>query len=243
MSLSVFQRQLLGLHESALQERGGHRLQAPVWAALQCLTDAAVEAGFRLEVASAYRSYERQLAIWNTKLAGGRPVLDDDDQVVDLATLSEEECIRCVLRFSAMPGASRHHWGTDLDVFDAAAVGDDYRVQLSLAEVAASGPFGPLHEWLDQRIAAGESFGFYRPYDEDRGGVAAERWHLSYAPLAMPYEQASSAEVLRLAWLESGLENLAAREVLDSQLESLFERFVMRVAEPPDNALNYLPPA
>jgi len=243
LSLSVFQRQLLGLHDSALQERGGHRLQVPVWAALQSLTDAAVEVGFRLEIASAYRSYERQLAIWNAKLAGERPVLDDDDQVVDLVTLSEEECVRCVLRFSAMPGASRHHWGTDLDVFDAAAVDDDYRVQLSLAEVDASGPFGPLHEWLDQRIAAGKSFGFYRPYDEDRGGVAAERWHLSYAPLAIPYEQGSSAEVLRLAWLDSEFGDLGARDVLDSQLESLFERFVLRVAEPPENALKYLPPA
>ncbi|NIM47861.1 MAG: D-alanyl-D-alanine carboxypeptidase family protein, partial [Gemmatimonadales bacterium] len=86
------------------------------------------------------------------------------------------------LRWSALPGASRHHWGTDLDVYDLAARPEGYEVELIPEEVDAGGMFGPLHEWLDGRIAADAAFGFFRPYERDRQGVAPERWHLSYAP-------------------------------------------------------------
>lgn len=206
------------------------------------LTSAAAEAGFKLQIASAYRSYERQRSIWNGKLAGERPVLDDRDHAIDIRTLSDADCLRCVLRFSAIPGASRHHWGTDLDVYDEAAVAEDYQVQLSAAEVSETGPFGALHAWLDQRIAQGRSFGFYRPYDRDRGGVAPERWHLSYAPLASDCEAAVDASLLRTLWRDDTVGGLLAREALEGELESLFERFVTRVAEPPAAALAYLPP-
>ncbi|MDP5054269.1 MAG: M15 family metallopeptidase, partial [Congregibacter sp.] len=233
----------------------------PVWSAFARLAADAAQAGFRLEVASAYRSYERQLGIWNAKLRGERPVVDDADREINLTALSPLDCLACVLRFSAMPGASRHHWGTDIDVFDAAAVDAGYQLQLNAAEVTPGGPFGPLHAWLDQRISEGQSFGFYRPYDQDRGGVARERWHLSFAPLAAPYQQACCPELLRTLWRDAkaalpaglervegiesleSLESLEGAELLDSQLESLFERFVTRVAEPPQAALEYLPPA
>ena len=101
-----------------------------------------------------------------------------------MASLSAEQQLHAILRFSAIPGTSRHHWGTDLDVFDAAALPQDYQLQLSPQEVAPGGMFDPLHCWLDQRMAAGEVHGFFRPYGQDRGGVAPERWHLSYAPMA-----------------------------------------------------------
>lgn len=242
VTLSSFQRQILGLDDGALLARGTQLLQRPVWAALQQLAKAAAEHGFELKVASAYRSYERQLKIWNGKLSGERPVVDDADQKVDMAAMSTEDCIACVLRFSAMPGASRHHWGTDLDVFDAAAVGPDYQVQLSAAEVAANGPFGPMHEWLDQRIAQGRSFGFYRPYDQDRGGVAPERWHLSFAPLAAGYENGCSPDLLRAVWSDSALGEIRGEQALNKRLDALFERFVSRVAVAPEAALGYLPP-
>ncbi|MFT4768713.1 MAG: LAS superfamily LD-carboxypeptidase LdcB [Glaciecola sp.] len=243
MTLSTFQRQLLGLDESALLARGSQQLQRPVWAALARLTEAATEEGFQLKVASAYRSYDRQRNIWNGKLSGERSVVDDTDRAIDMTSMSPEECFACVLRFSAMPGASRHHWGTDIDVFDAGAVNESYQVQLSAAEVAVNGPFGLMHEWLDQRIAQGRSFGFYRPYDKDRGGVASERWHLSFAPLAVDCQRECSADLLRAVWSDKAVGEVSGRQELSQQLESFFERFVARVAEPPKSALEYLPPA
>lgn len=242
MSLTEFQAQLLGLSENGLVEHHGVKLQVPVWGAWRCLTKAAARAGYQLEIASAYRSYERQLTIWNGKLSGERPVVDDEDREVPMASLSLEECLECVLRFSALPGASRHHWGTDLDIYDAAAVAEDYPPRLSAAEVAPSGPFGPMHAWLDEQIVQGNSFGFYRPYNKDRQGVAPERWHLSYAPLAMKYQNGSTVELLQHAWSSAAFGEIKGREVLDRQSTALFERFVMRVAKPSKAALEYLPP-
>jgi hypothetical protein len=218
-------------------------LHARAEAAFSRLRQAAADAGFDLRVASAFRSFERQRQIWNGKLRGERAVLDDRDRPIDLACLDPQQRLECVLRFSAMPGASRHHWGSDIDVFDAAAVTDDYRVRLDLAEVADDGVFGPLHCWLDERIERGESFGFFRPYDRDRGGVAPERWHLSFAPLALIREEALRPEALIGAWRfgqaygAGGVVEEAER--LCEQAEALYERFVRRVAPAPRAALAY----
>ena len=261
MALSAKERRCVGLDDSALRRFEGGLLGADTLCALRRLQEAARSRGFELQVASAYRSLERQRQIWNRKLSGERPVLDDEDREVDLAALPPWERIERVLRFSALPGASRHHWGTEIDVFDAAALAPGERVALNLAEVAPGGRFDALHCWLDERIATGQSFGFYRPYDRDRGGVSPERWHLSYAPDASEMAAAFTARGLVLAWdtLEREAKNaealravvrpredarreseaLALREVLESRLDELIERYVLRVADPPPAALTY----
>ncbi len=257
MPLSIEEQRCLGLDETCLAQSPFGALQPEAAQALGSLQAAAREAGFDLQSASAFRSFERQRLIWNAKVEGRRPVLDDHDAVVDLSPLQPAEQIERILRFSALPGASRHHWGTDVDVFDAAALPDGYRLGLTLAEVAPGGLFDSFHRWLDERIAAGESFGFYRPYDQDRGGVSPERWHLSYAPLAVDLESRISAEALKRAWHEAEVveraegekeagdgetaSGVALREVLEARLEPLLERFVLRVAPPPRAARDYRP--
>jgi LAS superfamily LD-carboxypeptidase LdcB len=222
MQLSA--RQLTGQVESHLEYRDeGRALQAPCWKAFEQLQNAASSAGFDLQIASAFRSFDRQLGIWNSKARGERPVHDDQGVGIDLGPLEPLEKIRAILRFSALPGASRHHWGTDLDVFDAAAVSADYQLQLSPAEVAPDGVFAALHAWLDTRIATGSAFGFQRPYSRDAGGVAPERWHISYAPLAADYPLALTVAVLETALLDSGLELL--QPVLE-QLPEIHRRYV-----------------
>lgn len=232
MGLSAAERRLLGLDATGLVPLDGHLLMPGARDAFLALAQDAAAAGFDLRIASAYRDYARQRLIWNGKLSGERPVIDDTDAPVDIAALMPRERIECVLRFSALPGASRHHWGTDLDVFDGAAVPDDYRLRLDSAEVADDGVFGPMHRWLDERIAGGGSHGFFRPYDRDRGGTAPERWHLSYAPAARIFLGRLSCDLLRRAWDESGTGDLALRDCLEDCLEELFERFVSRVADP-----------
>jgi LAS superfamily LD-carboxypeptidase LdcB len=201
------------------------RLVEPAARAFQRLRARAAAAGFDLVAASTHRSFDRQLHIWNCKAAGIRPVFSDHGAEIDLQALSPAERVHAILRFSALPGASRHHWGTDLDVFDAAAVSGGYRVQLSPDEVEAGGPFAPLHDWLDACMSAGESEGFFRPYNVDRGGVAAERWHLSYAPLARACDGLVTAELLRWGW-DRAKEPLLLRQAVEGELESLVERYV-----------------
>lgn len=225
--------QLTGRDERALVEVApGQRLLPAVADNFMRLQADAREAGFELAVASAYRSFERQRLIWNGKACGERPVHDDCGEPLDTTQLSAAQCLHAIMRFSALPGASRHHWGTDLDVYDAAAMPTGYQLQLSPAEVAPGGLFDPLHRWLDARMAQGHSYGFYRPYAQDCGGVAPERWHLSYAPLARACERAFTVEVLRQCWAQSelGAELALADEVL-AELESLYMRYVRVAAD------------
>lgn len=201
MVVQLSAAQLTGREQSHLVELScGHRLQPVVASAFAALQADALHAGFELAIASSFRSYSRQLAIWNGKASGQRGIHDDAGHPVVIDQLAPEEQLRAILRYSALPGSSRHHWGTDLDVYDAGAIGSDYQLELSPSEVAPGGIFDPLHCWLDRRMAAGESRGFYRPYGADRGGVAPERWHLSYAPLAANCESRLTAQLLLDCW-------------------------------------------
>jgi LAS superfamily LD-carboxypeptidase LdcB len=228
MSRELRNRQLTGLDDSHLVNLAdGHRLQGEVARAFATLQEEARQAGFDLAITSSYRSFTRQLAIWNGKASGTRPVYDDWDRQVSMKQLSGVQRLHAILRFSAIPGTSRHHWGTDLDVYDASAVTPGYQVQLSASEVTAGGVFDPLHSWLDARIAAGESHGFYRPYDKDRGGVAPERWHLSYAPLSVDCAAQWCSEMLVSCWDGEALfEELLLRPEIEAELVGLIARYV-----------------
>jgi LAS superfamily LD-carboxypeptidase LdcB len=190
------------------------------------LHEAARAAGFDLQILSGFRSFAQQLAIWNRKATGQRAVLDSDATPLDITRLSASELVFAILRWSALPGASRHHWGTDLDVYDRAAQPAGYEIELIPEEVNAGGMFGPLHEWLDARIAAGSAFGFIRPYDADRGGVAPERWHLSYAPVADAYLRRLTPGVLRAAVERAEIE---LKDVILQRLDDVYRRFVINV--------------
>jgi len=229
--ISLLAATIVGQVESHLCGAGdAARLGAPVHRdalhAFQELKDAAAAAGFDLRILSGFRSFEQQLAIWNRKATGQRAVLDSDARPLDISRLSDRELMLAILRWSALPGASRHHWGTDVDVYDEAARPTGYDVDLVPDEVNPGGMFGPLHAWLDERITTGASFGFYRPYDLDRGGVAPERWHLSYAPVASGYLRHLTTGLLR-----STIEQ-AEMQLKDTVLEHLDEihtRFVSNV--------------
>jgi len=194
------------------------------------LKEDARRGGFDLQVLSGFRSFERQLSIWNRKALGVLPVLDSDAQPLEIEGLSGEELVFAILRWSALPGASRHHWGTDLDVFDAAARPEGYEIELIPEEVDSGGMFGPLHDWLDRRIAASEAHGFFRPYDKDRTGVAPERWHLSQGPVAGPLEQRLSVGLLRETVLRADIE---LKEVIVGNLDEIYMRFVTNIGRPP----------
>ena len=197
------------------------------------LQSQAAQQGFDLQICSGFRSFERQLHIWNGKLSGLRPVVDQAGNPIVLEALSPWDQIQAVLRWSALPGASRHHWGTDFDIYDAAAMPEGYQIQLTPEEVEGAGIFAPMHDWLDSCASkdntginsAGRDsvYGFYRPYGTDKGGVAPERWHLSYGPIADIYAREHSAEVIAERLI--GSELLLLGTVLE-HLDEIVQRFV-----------------
>ena len=188
------------------------------------LRSAARAAGFDLSILSGYRSFEEQLSIWNRKASGKLAVLGSDAQPLDITKLSAEELVFAILRWSALPGASRHHWGTDIDIYDMAARPVGYEVQLIPTEVDAGGMFAPLHEWLDQRIADKAAYGFFRPYDIDRHGVAPERWHLSYAHVALESARMLTRDLLAQTIQQADMQ---LKDFVLAHLGTIYERFVI----------------
>lgn len=187
----------------------------------------AVRAGIDLRPVSSFRDFDRQLLLWNRKWNGERPLYDRAGTQLDGATLSDAERVDAILCWSAVPGGSRHHWGSDIDVIDAAAMPPDYQVQLLPSEYAPGGVFGKLTDWLDRNM---RRFGFHRPYASDRGGAGIEPWHLSYGPVARRAIEDLSLPVLRRAI--AGSELLGKEFVLD-RLPEIYTRFILAVDAPP----------
>ena len=218
------QQLLLGLDERELVESPllACSVHRQVLDPLHFLAQRAASAGFMLKVASSYRSFERQLLIWNNKARGLRPVLNDVGVPIDINTLNDRDKVFAILRWSALPGASRHHWGTDIDVYGAAQLDPTYQLQLTLEETQGSGPFAEFHRWLSDELTYGNSE-FVRPYAQDRGGIAPEPWHLSYAPLANIFARQFSLELLYGQLQQTELE---LKDTVLTHLEEIYTRFI-----------------
>jgi zinc D-Ala-D-Ala carboxypeptidase len=118
-------------------------------------------------VQSSTRNFYDQKNIWDGKWSGTITVMGRS-----LNKTIQDPLKRAVeiLKFSSMPGTSRHHWGTD---FDLNVLSDDY---------FETGEGKVLYRWLQQNA---HRFGFCQPYTAGRNkGYNEEKWHWSYIPLA-----------------------------------------------------------
>jgi LAS superfamily LD-carboxypeptidase LdcB len=190
---------------------------------VKALYAAAEQEGMELRIVSSYRDFDRQLGIWNAKFRGERPLLDREGRLLMAADLDEKARVDAILLWSALPGASRHHWGTDFDVVDGAAMPPDYQPQLTVAEFTGEGPFVRLNDWLGLNLAR---FGFFRPYMTDRGGVHPEPWHLSYAPVSGPALARLTLDVLYDAVAKS---EMLGREHVLTRLPEIHAKYVMAI--------------
>lgn len=217
------QDQLLGLDEShlILVGRGPHRLTAATAAAFNDMQVAAACEGHNLQAASSWRGFERQLAIWNGKWRGERPLLDANNQPLDALQLDDGERLHAILRWSALPGTSRHHWGTDLDIYDPDRLPADTRLALEPWEYEGNGWFAELSAWLGDHM---NDFGFFLPYVmpvKDACGVAFEPWHISFAPEAA--DQRLDPDALALCLQQADIEGKAT---ILAHLDEILARYV-----------------
>ncbi|MFL0803708.1 MAG: M15 family metallopeptidase [Agarilytica sp.] len=188
---------------------------------IAALKQSAKKAGFDLRLASGYRSFERQLKIWNEKANGLRPVLDKNEVPLDVKHLTKKELMFAILRWSALPGASRHHWGTDFDIYDASSIDDAYPLQLTVSETINDGPFVRFYRWLAEELKNNQTF--FRPYENDLGGVAPEPWHLSCRGAAIIFQTHFTVELLRKNIEKS---DMALKSEVLVHLDEVFERFI-----------------
>ena len=115
----------------------------------------------RFTLVSTTRSFNHQRAIWDRKWSRYKKIKNEQMRLIK------------ILGFSALPGVSRHHWGTE---FDLSPLTNDYY---------KSGRGKILYGWLNTNAA---DYGYCQPYTAGRNnGHKEERWHWSYKPLATIY--------------------------------------------------------
>lgn len=128
--------------------------------------------GIDIEVVSSFRSFDRQQAIFERKY----------EKYTEEGMLPLE-AIDKIIEYSTIPGTSRHHWGTDIDIIDGnkKTSGD----VLVPGKFVSGGPFEDFKTWMDANC---EKFDFYLVYTDDprRKGFKYEPWHYSYAPISIP---------------------------------------------------------
>jgi len=97
---------------------------------------------------------------------------DNDKHRTCWFSLSSKQRQVEILQTSAAPGISRHHWGTDLDLFSDNPI-----------EWADDGPRQPEYRLLQ---AHGARHGFIQPYTSasTKPSFIEERWHWSYYPVS-----------------------------------------------------------
>lgn len=130
--------------------------------AFEEMAAAAQKEGIILKVISGGRNFQMQKSIWERKWNARRPKFKTD-----------KETALDILKYSSMPGTSRHHWGTDLDIN---SLEPSY---------FASGRGKLEYDWLQKNAAR---FGFCQTYDNKsnsgRSGYSEEKWHYSYMPIS-----------------------------------------------------------
>ena len=159
----------------------GQYLREEAFEAFKEMQAEARKAGLQLTILSATRNFSYQKSIWEAKWSGARLV---DGK--NLAKTISDPSLRAreILKYSSMPGTSRHHWGSDIDLN---SFSNAY---------FKSGKGKKEYEWL---LANASRFGYCRPYTEKhrggRTGYEEERWHWSYTPLSKDLLKAYIAQV------------------------------------------------
>ena len=157
-----------------LSEEGKHLnlyLREEAASAWKAMKKAAKPDGIDLDIVSATRNFDRQKVIWENKWEGRTAVngtfFKNARKPGKMIKASE------ILKYSAMPGTSRHHWGTDIDIN---SVEDEYFETTEGINV---------YRWLKVNAFR---FGFAQPYTEKNSvraiGYEEEKWHWTYLKLS-----------------------------------------------------------
>lgn len=211
---------LIGQVPPSLSDNFGAAIDTKSENAIKNLVLAAESFGFKVKLASGWRSYDRQMKIWNDKAQGLRPILNEQGEELDRLRLSDEETMWAILKWSALPGASRHHWGSDFDIFEQSLLPEGYQLQLTLQECESI--LQPFYEWLNTYLENHNS-DFFRPYFKSNLAIASEPWHLSYAPLASEFQKLQSKNKIYSLLSSSSLQ--LKKSVLKN-FDEIYERYI-----------------
>ena len=191
------------------------QLERETYNAFIKMKDAAEKDGIKIKLVSGFRDFYRQQTIWNNKYK----------KFTEEFLLDGPSAIQEIIRFSTIPGTSRHHWGTEIDVID-----ENFKNEKNLLiskKYEEGGIFNSLKKWMDKNS---EKFGFYIVYDDNdkRPGFEYEPWHYTYKPVSDSYQ----IEFLKLD-LKSIISKtkLAGKEFIDEEfIKKYIEENIMGIS-------------
>lgn len=155
--------------DPALASRSDMYLRKDAYEAFRRMHKAAAADGVKLLIISATRNFNYQKGIWQAKWLGERLV--DGQNLAETMPDPSSRALK-ILEFSSMPGSSRHHWGTDIDLNE-----------LQDKFFTTNGEGQKIYAWLRAHAA---EYGFCQPYSAGRPhGYHEEKWHWSYLPIAL----------------------------------------------------------
>lgn len=155
--------------------KNGEYLRKDTFEAFNLMKIEAAKNGITLRIESATRTFAKQKQLWENKWMARTAVNTDTGEFLPKPFsrqdfLTKEQRAFRILEFTAMPAASRHHWGTDLDINN---VNPSYWTTLRGQKE---------YNWL---VENAPKFGFCQVYSADRlSGYKEEKWHWSYLPIA-----------------------------------------------------------
>lgn len=174
-------------------------LRQDAYKAFKEMYEAAAKDGVKLLIRSATRNFNAQKGIWEAKWTGRR-ILSDGKNAAKDYPFAKGRALK-ILEYSSMPGTSRHHWGTDIDLN---AFNNKY---------FESGEGLKVYNWLTQHAA---SYGFCQPYtakdDQRPNGYNEEKWHWSYLPIAQQLSD-QAAKILSNEMIKGFKGSEAASEI------------------------------
>lgn len=149
----------------------GYFLRKDTYESFQKMWEAAQADGITLTIVSATRNFYRQKSIWEAKWTGARKI-ENGTNAAQKYPDPKTRALK-ILEYSSMPGTSRHHWGTDIDLNDL----DNYTFE--------HGQGKKVYDWLQKHAA---KYGFCQPYtpkgEARPSGYNEEKWHWSFIPVA-----------------------------------------------------------
>ena len=164
--------ELMGKDSTGLHGEGIN-LRKKAHDAFVAMKNAAHTDGINIHMVSSFRSFAQQQAIFERKY----------EQYTGEDGMEPLEAIDKIIEYSTIPGTSRHHWGTDIDIIDGnkKTTGD----VLVPEKFREGGPFEEFKKWMDENS---KKFDYYLVYTDEpkRKGFKYEPWHYSYAPLSIP---------------------------------------------------------
>lgn len=154
-----------------------HFLEKETAIQFQLMSEAAEKDGVSIQLVSAFRSYAKQKEIFEWKY-----------QKLQADGVDQLKAIEQITKYSSIPGTSRHHWGTDVDVIQKNKQNSTIQNVLLTENFEEGGIYNPLHLWMQKHAA---DFGFHLSYTDDsnRSGYQYEPWHYSYLPVSKRYLQ------------------------------------------------------